>query len=271
MTHDSHHMKYSAAVLLAIVLFATALARVPFVRATAVVGYEHVALTIAPSAARAYEYGARHFDATHAADYDLDRAEYFFKKAEAIDPRYPYVQHQLARIEFLKGNFLAAIARINKELANNLNPSPSSYYVKGLIEGFMGKYADAAADYETYLRSDPTNWAAINDYAWVLLKDGRYEKALTAIDDGLLFWPDNPWLHNSRATALFEMGRLEEASEAASAASLAVAGLTEAAWLQAYPGNDPLIARQGIDAFQKAVAENIHTIGLALKGEKSAQ
>jgi hypothetical protein len=61
------------------------------------------------------------------------------------------------------------------------------------------------------------------------------------------------------------LGRIEEAREAAEAASRAVAGITESQWLQAYPGNDPLIAPQGIEAFQKAVEENIHTIERALE------
>lgn len=264
MTHNSH-LKYSAAVLLAIVLFATAFARVPSVRAVAVVGYEYVALTIAPSAARAYEYGARHFDALRAADYDLDRAEYFFNEAAKLDPTLLYANHELARISFLRGNFNRALAQIDLQISLHSTSTPKSYYVRGLIEGFMGDYDAAAGDYETYLRTDPTNWAASNDYAWVLLKADRPQDALVSLDWGLLYWPQNAWLHNSRATALFEMGRLEDAHEAAAAASRFVANLTEAQWLQAYPGNDPLIAPQGIEAFKKAVEENVRTIEIALE------
>lgn len=220
---------------------------------------------IAPSAERAYRFGTKHFDATHPDDYDLERAEYFFNEGLKRDADMPFVHHQLARIAFLKGNFPLAMRHINTELETNPDPSPSSYYVRGLIEGFMGKYNDAAKDYEAYLRADPNNWAAINDYAWVLLKDKRYRDALVALDWGLITWPENPWLHNSRATALFEMGRLEEALEAAEAASRAMSSVTEASWLQAYPGNDPLIAPQGIEAFRKAVEENMHTISLAIE------
>jgi hypothetical protein len=40
--------------------------------------------------------------------------------------------------------------------------------------------------------------------------------------------------------------------------------------LQAYPGNDPLIASQGLAAFKKAVEENIHTIERALENGQNS-
>lgn len=230
--------------------------------------YENLTYVSAPSAERAYTYGARHFDAQRAQDYDIARAEYFFNEVLARDPRYPYVQHQLARIAFLKGDFATALARIDAEIATN--PNPSSYYVRGLIKGYMGDYDGAAQDYETYLKRDPNNWAAITDYAWVLLKANRPLDALNATDWGLASWPDNPWLLNGKATAHFELGQLELAYETAQAAQVAVARVTEADWLQAYPGNDPLIAREGIAAFKKAVGDNMHTISLALEKERES-
>ena len=45
--------------------------------------------------------------------------------------------------------------------------------------------------------------------------------------------------------------------------SITVAKISEADWLNAYPGNDPKIAGEGIAAFKKAVENNMHTIGLA--------
>jgi tetratricopeptide (TPR) repeat protein len=225
--------------------------------------YEDVRLIFMPSAQLAYSYGSQHFDAAHASDYDLVRAQMLFRKAETLDPELPLVRHQLARIAFLKGDFADALSLIDEEIQTNPEPSPSSYYVRGLIEGFKGDYAAAAHDYETYLRSDPNNWAAINDYAWVLLKDKRYLDALNALNWGLMTWPENPWLLNSKATAFFEMKKYSDANVAAQAAGRAVTNITEADWLQAYPGNDPLIAQEGVRVFREAVRKNIHTITLA--------
>ncbi len=41
----------------------------------------------------------------------------------------------------------------------------------------------------------------------------------------------------------------------------------ETEWLKAYPGNDPLIAPQGIAAFQSAVLKNLHMISQARSKE----
>ncbi|MBI4094117.1 tetratricopeptide repeat protein [Candidatus Kaiserbacteria bacterium] len=230
--------------------------------------YEDVRYAFDPSAALAFELGEKHFSATKAYDYDIVRAEYFFNLA-AKDQSIPYVNHELARIAFLKGDFGLALARINLQISLHGSSTANSYYVRGLIEGFMGDYEAAAKDYEAYLRTDPKNWAAINDYAWVLLKDKRYKDALIALDWGLIYWPENSWLHNSRATALFELGRHAEAYQAVVAAYDALPKIDAGAWLQAYPGNDPLIATEGIAAFRRAVEENMHTIELAREKARS--
>lgn len=226
--------------------------------------YEDLRFRLDPTPAHSFVYGEKHFDASDSSQYDLDRAEYFFNKA-AADPALPYVYHQLARVSFLKGDFTKALAQINLQISLHGTSTPSSYYVRGLIEGFMGRYDASERDYAIYIKTDPTNWAATNDYAWVLLKADRPKDALTAIDKILPLWPESPWLLNSKATALFELGRLREAREAAMAASRAVIKISERDWMQAYPGNDPLIAAEGIQAFQKAVLENMHTISLALE------
>lgn len=234
----------------------------------AVVGhvFEDLALALDPSAERAYRYATKYFDATRPDDYDMARARELFETAHKLDPQLQYLQHQRARVAFLEGDFSRALSFVDAEIAANPS-SLSSYYVRGLIKGFTRDYAGAAADYETYLRSDSTNWAAINDYAWVLLKADRPLDALVALDWGLLSWPENPWLLNSKATAHFELGQLSLALEAAEKAERHVGTVTEAAWLQAYPGNDPLVAGEGVVALNDAVRANMHTILDALQKE----
>lgn len=229
-----------------------------------VVAWEDTMYALTPSAARAFAYGERHFNARNASAYDIERAEYFFGKAADIDPTYPYLYHELARIAFLKGEFEPAMALINMQIAQMGDRAPNSYYIRALIEGYKGEYAASAKDYEYFLKFQPTNWAANNDYAWVLLKAGRAQEAKLATARALEWFPDNPWLLNTYATALFEMHEYAGALDAAKMASVAVAALSEAEWLQAYPGNDPRIANKGITAFKKAVQDNMHSITLAL-------
>ena len=181
-----------------------------------------------------------------------------------LEPSHPSVHHQLARIAFLRGDFFTALSLIHHQIALHGDNLPNSYYIRGLIEGYAGLYEKAVLDYEHYLTYDPDNWAAINDYAWVLLKDGKAETALTALEHGLEYHPDNAWLLNSKATALFELGRYAEALQAAEAAVRSAQDLGKEEWLVAYPGNDPAIAGEGLASLRNAIRENMHTIESAI-------
>ncbi|MDP3646393.1 MAG: hypothetical protein Q8R25_04880 [bacterium] len=226
--------------------------------------YEDIALFRAPSAARAADFGERHLDArSNPALYDIDRAEYMYREAAKLDPTYPYVNHQLARIAFLKGNFGTAMYFINKEIMLHGDTNKNAYYVRGLIEGYKGDYDAAVEDYAHFLTTN-NSWATMNDYAWVLLKAERYTEAEDITAEGLERFPDNPWLLNSHATALFELGEYTGALAAAKKAAVMVEKVTKAEWSRYYPGNDPRIAGEGIASFKSAIADNIHTIERAL-------
>lgn len=228
-------------------------------------GLEDIYFRLYASADRAYALGEKHFNATDADQYDVRRAQRFFRIAATMDPQHPVVHHELARIDFLNGYFISALARINFQIQQHGSTVPNSYYIRGLIEGYIGEYTLAALDYERYLQFDPTNWAANNDLAWVLLKAGRLHDALEAIDRGLTYFPTNPWLLNSRAIALYELGEYDEAGVSARKASVEVEKLKAEDWLRAYPGNDPRVAAEGIAAFTKAVQDNMHRIEVQLK------
>lgn len=222
---------------------------------------ENLAYNAHPSAALAFALGEYHFDSSaHPAAYDINRAQYFFQLALAQDPHLPYIYHELARIAFLQGNFPVALAYIDIQIENQGEKTPNSYYVRALIEGFKGDYADAESDYAEYLRYDPIDWAAVNDYSWVLLKDDKPAQADAAIEKVLPYFQTNAWLLNSDAIALSEMGDATSAKERIAAASQAIATMTPQQWTSAYPGNDPGIAGEGLEAFKTAVAANMHSI-----------
>lgn len=226
---------------------------------------EAVLLSLFPSAERAYAYGGRHLDGNNVALYDVDRAEVYFEKAISMDKEHAYAHHELARIAFLKGDFVKALSLINLALEYNDGSKASSYYVRGLILGYMERYDESADDYERFLDENPINWAAINDYAWVLLKAGRIEEAAVATLGGLRMHRDNPWLLNTNAIALYELGYLDQARHQARAAIKAVHSLDNEDWSLAYPGNDPFIAREGLHALQDSIMRNMHTIADAAR------
>lgn len=219
---------------------------------------------IQPTAEKALILGQKSLNSLDHDSYSIEKAEYFLRKAYKIDPTYPYVNHELARIEFLKGDFRAALEFIDAEVALQGEHFPNAFYIRGLIEGYMEQYHAAVLDYAVYLKHDPQNWAAINDYSWVLLKSGRTEDALVAIEDGLVHFPGNPWLLNTKAVAHYELKEYEASLLAALSASMTVQGIDESDWLVAYPGNDPRTAGEGMLSLDRIIQENMHRAAAAV-------
>ncbi|TSC86212.1 MAG: hypothetical protein G01um10148_718 [Parcubacteria group bacterium Gr01-1014_8] len=206
-----------------------------------------------------YEMGS-YFLNTRDDAYSIKKAETYLKKAAFIMPHFPYVHHELARIYFLRSDFATALAHITIEISEHGDAQANSYYVRGLIEGFMTDYEAAARDYELYLSREPSNWAGLNDYAWVLLKSNCPRDARAATEHGLQLFPENPWLLSSHSIALFELGEKEAALKKARDAVKAAMAITEKDWLTAYPGNDPRIAPEGVYALQDSLRENMRSI-----------
>ncbi len=255
--YPSLFLAYALLIVIALVLIAYQLYRFQWLPDV----IETWTYDIHPSAELAFEDGEHHFDSSrYPQSYDIDRAEYYFRLALAQDPHLPYIYHELARVAFLRGEFNLALTYIDFQIQNEGDKTPNSYYVRALVEGFMSDYTDAEADYAHYLAYDPIDWAAVNDYSWVLLKDSKPRQADAAIEKVLPYFPGNPWLLNSDAIALSEMGDISLAKTRISAASQALAKLTPESWTNAYPGNDPNIAPEGLDAFRAAVSANMHSI-----------
>lgn len=221
---------------------------------------ERITYAADPSAERAYEYGSRHFNSVDRAAYNIDYAEYFYREAIAQDDTYPLAHHQLARINFLRGNFFSALEEINREIQIAGDRNPHAYYVRGLIRGYAGDYRSAADDFARFLSLVPTSWAATNDLAWVLMRSDRYEEAVRILEPGVARFPENAWLLNSYAIALYEEEQYEEAKEIAQRAQAAVEQLTPEDWSAANPGNDPRIAAEGLETFRITAIRNLRQI-----------
>lgn len=228
----------------------------------------HMALRVShaikPSAAKALALGQDHFSSHNPRMYDIEKASVFFEEAYRRDANLPEVNHELARMAFLRSDFETAMKYIDRELELYGETSPSSYYVRGLIEGYYGFYDAAVRDYTRYLEHDPNNWAGVNDLAWVLLKAHRALEAAHVTGEALNQFPDNAWLLNSNATALFEIGEMKQALIKARASVVAAESVTAKEWLVAYPGNDPKIAEAGVQALRKSAINNVQTIEKAI-------
>lgn len=240
--------------------FAYAVLHKSFITKQAIHAWETVALTFDPSADRYYAYGARHFDGQFEKYYDIEKAEAYFTKTLEKDASHPYAHHQLARIAFLKGDFVTALSHINTQIEMHQDTVIAAFYIRALIYGFMTEYDLAIDDYETYRSFENFGWAASNDYAWVLLKDGRPNAAIKILNEALQYYPENAWLLNSFTIALYEAGHVEAARREAQKAIRAAAMVSQAQWHGAYPGNDPNVAFEGVLALQEAARMNMHSI-----------
>lgn len=189
--------------------------------------------------------------------YNLTVARGFYALALFTDRGSPYVWHQLARIDFLRGDFDSALVKINRQIELHGDRVSGSYYVRGLIRGFQGELAGAEADFKIYLKFHPKSWGAHNDLAWVYFQAGKYQEALQAARQGLLFSPKNPWLLTSVGGALLNLNRLEEARQTLSDAKQEAAQLEPADWSRSNPGNDPRIAEEGLAAMRAVIERNL--------------
>ena len=191
--------------------------------------------------------------------YDLKKAERYFRDAVVLDPRLEVSHYQLARIYFINSNFSSALAEVNTEI--NLFPDfKRSYYVRGLIYGYMNKPDKAVSDFKTFLEWKPESWAGHNDLAWVYFMKGDYKNSAKTAREGLVYSPNNVWLLNSLGVALLNMKNLDEAEKTLTKALADADAMTSADWGVAYPGNNPATYVDGLDAMKASIERNLALI-----------
>ena len=194
----------------------------------------------------AISIGYHSFNTFNERVYDIEKADRYFHKALEIDPMASTAWHQLARTEFLRGNLNAALAKANKQIELHGDDFMAAYYVRGLIHAYSKNFAESEADFLKFLEWKKGSWAANNDLAWVYFQQGNYEKSEEYARLGLMYNKDNPWLLTMLGVSLLNLERREEARQVLAQALLEAENLTESNWITAYPGNDPLLATQGL-------------------------
>ena len=76
---------------------------------------------------------------------------------------------------------------------------------------FQFDWAGAEAEYRKAIESNPGDAYFRMAYCWFLNTVGRFDESLAQSAQGLRIDPFYPWLSDNHATALFELGRVEEA------------------------------------------------------------
>ncbi len=195
-------------------------------------------------------------------EYNPDIAFKAYKKAVSINPKILWGHYQLARIYFIKGDYVGAISEINRELEANPE-NLRSLYVRGLIYGYRNQAGDlekAEVDFRRFTLWAPSEWAGYNDLAWILSKQGKYIEAEKTINLALKEVSDggnNPWLWNALGVAELNLKKYSGAANSFKKAKKLAEKLTSKDWQRSYPGNNPASSKEGLSAFIAAIEENL--------------
>jgi tetratricopeptide (TPR) repeat protein len=198
--------------------------------------------------------------------YDLPRAQASYEKALALDPHIEWTHYELARIEFVDGDFTTATQNLDTELQEypqNLRP----LYIRGLVDLGENNPAAAELDFTRFVAWAPTEWAGYNDLAYTLAEEGKYAQSAATIEQALKNVPNastNPWLWNSLGLAQLNEVDYTQAQNSFSKALVLARQLTPVQWVRAYPGDGPAAAVQSINNFQTAIQNNLTTAQLAI-------
>lgn len=201
--------------------------------------------------------------------YNLDVAEYFFTKGNENKNPKQWVNYQLSRINFIRGDLNSAVSFANREL--ELYPDNCrTHYIRGLAYGYIDTDTSldlAISDFEKFNACFPNTWAGHNDLAWFWFRKGNMKKVIEVIEVVIEKNKKNPWLENTYGTALMNVGEYKKAREAFEAAKKSAYLMTEESWGVAYPGNNPKVYGKGLSAMRESVEKNLKALEI-LESEK---
>lgn len=214
-----------------------------------------------------FEIGQYYFnhDDNPSGPYDIVKAQEYYEKEIAQNPTgNNLVWYQSGRIDFINGDFTAALEKFDTQIEHFGDTVHNVYYMIGLTYGYKARASGNADDWkraeEAFLKfidfSPQAPWSRV-DLAWIYFSQGKYADMIPVLEGGLEYRPDNPWLLNMYGLALLNTGEKEKAKEQFYAARDGAALLTTEDWGKAYPGNNPDAWEQGLLEFRHIIDRNI--------------
>ena len=144
-------------------------------------------------------------------------------QAIARSPEDPAAWGLLSLVYFQQAGVSGAAARVQIEArcraaaARALELDPANAEAMTALAArrpFYRRWSEAEADFKRILAIHPDHWAVNKIYGIFLAEVGRFRAALPHLDRSLAGEPRSPHLYWERATALWSMGRLDEADAA---------------------------------------------------------
>ena len=139
-----------------------------------------------------------------------ERARSAAERAIAIDPGLPEAQVTLGQVLTVSGQYAEAVAVIRRALAKDPRSVPALLALVSALQ----RSKDPAGAEQTALRLvelQPTSWAGFNRLGTMYFLGSRYEKAAEAYRRAIALNPDVARVHLNLGAVLLRLGRFEEA------------------------------------------------------------
>jgi tetratricopeptide (TPR) repeat protein len=197
--------------------------------------------------------------------YDLEKARHYYTASIRANPTANVLQwYQLARIDFIQGDFESALHNLDKQYEYFGEQVPNINYTYGLVYGFRADLLNREQDFRLaekhflkFLEYMPdSQWARV-DLSWVYFSLRDFPNMIAILQPVYDEQQDNPWVLNMYGLALLNTGQTAEAVEHLTRANELVGGVTAQEWGDVYPGNSPADWEVGVAEFRSAVGLNL--------------
>jgi tetratricopeptide (TPR) repeat protein len=197
--------------------------------------------------------------------YDLEKARHYYTASIRANPTANVLQwYQLARIDFIQGDFENALHNLDKQYEYFGEQVPNINYTYGLVYGFRADLLNREQDFRLaekhflkFLEYMPdSQWARV-DLSWVYFSLRDFPNMIAILQPVYDEQQDNPWVLNMYGLALLNTGQTAEAVEHLTRANELVGGVTAQEWGDVYPGNSPADWEVGVAEFRSAVGLNL--------------
>ncbi|MBI1975092.1 MAG: tetratricopeptide repeat protein [Parcubacteria group bacterium] len=190
-----------------------------------------------------------------------------FRRASELDVSFPLVYREIGRFYFLGQNLVSlkeAVANFSKEI--EVSNDPYSYHLRGILYAQkLGKLEEAEADFRSEIELS-NSWGGPLNLAWVLLEQRRLEEAETAMQMVQERRPDSVFVHNGLGVIYLNQGKLVKALSHLEQALVKVDTMDIAEYREAYPGNNPDYAAEGVKSTRAGIVFNL---GVANEKQKN--
>jgi tetratricopeptide (TPR) repeat protein len=198
-------------------------------------------------------------------NYDLTKARHYYESSISNNPKEnPYQWYQLARINFIQGEFDVSLHNLDMQVQHYGDEVPSVHYMYGLVYGFRADaysreqdFDLAEAHFKKFLEYKPESpWARI-DLSWIHFSQRDFDSMLATLEPVYEQEKNNPWFLNMYGLALLNVEEVERAVEHFAAAAEFSSELDVQDWSSTYPGNNPVDYQTGLDEFLLALNLNL--------------